>query len=118
MIISGAPSARGAPRSAHAQSASQCTAIVLAALSLVAAFVLAGAPTAMATTAAAEFTNAHVTSLSDLRSRPCRGKKPGVCPNSADMRSPDARNPGRQSDGSGHVSDRSGGDAKRNESAH
>ena len=97
MIIPGAPAARRTPKSARVQSLHTRAAIAVAALPLVAAFVLAGARTATAATA---FTDNHVTSISDLRYPPCRGKKPGVCPNSADMQSP-----GRQSDGSGQVSD-------------
>lgn len=113
MIIPGASPACGAPRSAHAQSARKRIAIVVSALPLVAAFVLAGAPTATAVTAATAFTNNHVTSTSDLRSRPCRGNKPGVCPNSVDM-----QGPGPLSDGFGQVYDHSGDDAKRNKGAY
>lgn len=99
MIVLKTPPARGTPRSAPAQSSHKCAAIVVAALSLVAAFVLAGAPTATAALAAPAFTNNHAASMPGLHHAPCRGKKPGVCPNSPDM----------QSDGSGQVPEPYGG---------
>lgn len=106
MIVPGTPPVRGALRSAHAQSSRKRTAIVAAAFSLVTAFVLAGAPTAIAAPAVPAFTNNHVTSISDFHSVPCRGKQPGVCRNSPDM----------QSDGSGQVPDGYNGDADGDES--
>jgi hypothetical protein len=92
MIFPEAPPARGAPRSAHAQSSCKCAAIVAAVIPLAVAFVLAGAPTATV------FTSNHVTSVSGLHSAPCTGKNPGVCPGPRD----------KQNDDSGQVSDRNG----------
>lgn len=83
MIIPVEPSARGAPRSTHVQSSRKHATVVVATLSLVTAFALAGVPTATVATAAPTATvvaNNHVTSISGLYSAPCRGKKPGVCP--------------------------------------
>jgi hypothetical protein len=93
MIFPEAPPARGAPRSAHAQSSCKCAAIVAAVIPVAAAFVLAGAPTATV------FTDNHVTSVSGLHSAPCAGKKTGVCPGSR----------GKQNDDSGQVFDRNDG---------
>ena len=78
MIIPEAPPARGAQRSAHAQSLRKRTMIVVATLLLATAFVLAGAAT---TTAVPVFRNNHVTSILDP-SPPCSGEKPGICPDS------------------------------------
>lgn len=83
MIIPEAPRAREAPRSAHAQLSRKRNVTVVTTLLLAAAFILAGAPTTTVESAALAFGNNHVTSITDLASAPCRGKKPGICRNSS-----------------------------------
>ncbi len=80
MIIPKTPHASEVPRSIPAQLSRKRTAIVVAVLPVAAAFVIASPSTAIAAPA---FTNNNVTSISGLHSTPCRGEKPGVCPDSS-----------------------------------
>ena len=75
MISSGTLRAGRVPRSTHAHPWHKRIKVIIATLLLAAGFVFAGASTATAATAAPAFMNSHVTNP------PCRGDKPGICPN-------------------------------------
>lgn len=74
MIIPEAPRVSGVRGNSHAQSWGKGIIVAIATLLLAAGFGFAGASTA---TAAPAFANSHV------EEPPCRGEKPGVCPNSS-----------------------------------
>lgn len=80
-IIFRMPQVSGVPTSIHTQPSRKRTTTLVASLLLAAAFGLAVAPAETAATAAPAFTNNHVTFIEEPPA-PCRGDKPGVCPNS------------------------------------
>lgn len=88
MISSETPRAGGAPRSADAQSWRKRITVVIATLLLAAGFGFAGASTA---TAAPAFVSSHAVEP------PCRGDKPGICPNSSVAGQPNGQEPVHQS---------------------
>lgn len=83
MIISSTPQASGVPTSIHTQPSRNRTTTLVASFLLAAAFSLAVAPAATAVTAAPALTHNQFT---EEPPAPCRGDKPGVCPNSPFVR--------------------------------
>lgn len=81
MISPETPPPSGAPRDAHAQSSGKRIMLVITTLLLAAGFVFSSASTAVA---APTFTNGHIAAA------PCRGDKPGFCPD------PSGAQPGEQ----------------------